>query len=171
MFTSAVEQIRRAETHRCALPKGARWATMKRPEALTEAQRQALEERETGGFATAEASPCQGDVALVRKADTTQAVCWRLSRFLNHIGGRLLEADSVLDPVRRLLARISADGPSGYQRPSRSAQRPCSRPRQSKGLSRCRNLRVHHLSDRRTHHRIAQTDPFHLKRRRVPSML
>ena len=53
IFTTAVEQVRRAEAHRCALPKGARWATMKRPEALTEAQRQALEELETGGFATA----------------------------------------------------------------------------------------------------------------------
>jgi transposase len=121
IFTTAVEQVRRAEAHRCALPKGARWATMKRPEALTEAQRQALEELETGGFATAEAYRAKEMLRWVRKADTTQAARWRLSRFLNHISGCLTEADSILDPVRdavetvrRHAARIIRRWASGY---------------------------------------------------------
>jgi transposase len=121
IFTSAVEQVRRAEAHRCTLPKGARWATMKRPEALTEAQRQALEQLETGGFATAEAYRAKEMLRWVRNADTTQAARWRLSRFLNHISARLREADSVLDPVReavetvrRHLARIIRRWVSGY---------------------------------------------------------
>jgi len=121
VFTTAVEQVRRAEAHRRTLPKGARWATMKRPEALTEAQRQALEELETGGFATAEAYRAKEMLRWVRKADTTQAARWRLSRFLNHITARLTEADSILDPVRdavetvrRHAARIIRRWASGY---------------------------------------------------------
>ena len=121
IFTTAVERVRRAEAHRCTLPKGARWAALKRPEALTEAQRQALEELETGGFATAEAYRAKEMLRWVRKADTTQAARWRLSRFLNHISGRLTEADSILDPVRdavqtvrRHAARIIRRWASGY---------------------------------------------------------
>ena len=37
------------------MPKCARWAALKKPEALTEQQRLAPEQLETGGFATAEA--------------------------------------------------------------------------------------------------------------------
>ena len=121
IFTTAVERVRRAEAHRCTLPKGTRWAALKRPEALTEAQRQALEELEAGGFATAEAYRAKEMLRWVRKADTTQAARWRLSRFLNHISGRLTEADSILDPVRDALetvrrhaARIIRRWASGY---------------------------------------------------------
>lgn len=121
VFTTAVEQVRRAEAHRCTLPKGARWATMKRRETLTEAQRQALEELETGGFATAEAYRAKEMLRWVRKADTIQAARWRLSRFLNHISARLSEADSILDrvrdaveTVRRHAARIIRRWASGY---------------------------------------------------------
>jgi len=71
-----------------------------RPEALTEAQRQALEKLETDGSATAEAYRTKEMLRWVRQADTTQAARWRLSRFLNHIDRRLVEADSIRDPVR-----------------------------------------------------------------------
>ena len=121
IFTTAVEQVRRREAHRCTLPKGARLAIIKRPEALTEAQRQALEELETAGFATAEAYRAKEMLRWVRKADTTQTARWRLSRFLNQITGRLAEAHSILDPVRgaieivrRHAARILQRWASGY---------------------------------------------------------
>jgi hypothetical protein len=106
IFTTAVEQVRRAEAHRCALPKGVRWATLKRPEALTEAQRQALEELETGGFATAEAYRAKELLRWVRQADTTQAARWRLTHFLRHIDDRLATADSILDPVREAVETV-----------------------------------------------------------------
>jgi transposase len=38
IFTTAVEKVRRAEAHRRTMPKGARWAALKKPEALTEQQ-------------------------------------------------------------------------------------------------------------------------------------
>ena len=65
-----------------------------------EKQRQALEELETGGFATAEAYRAKEMLRWVRVAATAQAARWRLSHFLNHIGERLAQADTILDPVR-----------------------------------------------------------------------
>jgi transposase len=77
IFTTAVEQVHRAEAHRCTPPKGARLAIIKRPEALTEAQGQALEELETAGFATAEAYRAKEMLRWVRQGrhnpDRTQA--------------------------------------------------------------------------------------------------
>jgi transposase len=109
IFTTAVEKVRRAEAHQRTMPKGARWATLKRPEALTEQQRQALDELETGGFATAEAYRAKEMLRWVREAATAQAARWRLTHFLNHIDERLDQVDgdagpdkvaSMLDPVR-----------------------------------------------------------------------
>jgi len=117
IFTTAVEQVRRVEAHQRTMPKslpqakagGARWTTLKRPEGLTEQQRQALDELETGGFATAEAYRAKEMVRWVRQAATAQAARWRLTHFLNHIDIRLDavggdegrgEAASMLGPVR-----------------------------------------------------------------------
>ena len=52
------------------MPKGARWAALKKPEALTEQQRLALDELETGGFATAEAYRAKEMLRWVRVAAT-----------------------------------------------------------------------------------------------------
>lgn len=100
IFTTAVEKVRRAEAHQRSMPKGTRWAALKKPEALTRQQRQALEELETGGFATAEAYRAKEMLRWVRVAATAQAARWRLTHFLNHITERLEEADSLLNPVR-----------------------------------------------------------------------
>jgi transposase len=109
IFTTAVEKVRRSEAHQRTMPKGARWATLKRPETLTEQQRQALDELETGGFATAEAYRAKEMLRWVREAATMQAARWRLTHFLNHIDERLDQVGgdagpdkvaSMLDPVR-----------------------------------------------------------------------
>ena len=100
LFTTAVEKVRRAEAHRRTMPKGAGWAALTRPEALTERQRQALDQLETGGFATAEAYRAKEMLRWVRVATTAQAARWRLTHFLNHSGERLQAAGSLLDPVR-----------------------------------------------------------------------
>ena len=84
------------------------WATLKRPEALTEAQRQALEELETGGFATAEAYRAKEMLRWVREAATAQAARWRLTHFLNHIDDRLdaMGGDDGRDKVASMLGPI-----------------------------------------------------------------
>jgi len=121
IFTTAVEKVRRAEAHRRTMPKGARWAALKRPEALTENQRAALDELETGGFATAEAYRAKEMLRWVRQAATAQAARWRLTHFLKHIGERMDGADTILAPVcdavetvRRHAARIIRRWNSGH---------------------------------------------------------
>lgn len=108
IFTTAVDKVRRTEAHQRTLPKGARWATLKRPEALTEAQRQALEELETGGFATAEAYRAKEMLRWVREAATAQAARWRLTHFLNHIDNRLdaMGGDDGREKVASMLGPI-----------------------------------------------------------------
>jgi transposase len=106
IFTTAVDAVRRAEARRIALPKGVRWATLKRPEDLTVAQRVALDELETGGFATAEAYRAKELLRWVRNAATPQAARWRLTHFLSHVGRRLDMASPMLDPVRDAVATV-----------------------------------------------------------------
>ena len=110
IFTTAVEKVRRNEAHRHVLPKGVRWATLKNPEKLTDAQRLALQELQAGGFATAEAYRAKEMLRWVRQATSTQAARWRLSHFLKHIGSRLDEADAILDPVRDAVETVRRHG-------------------------------------------------------------
>jgi transposase len=116
IFTTAVEKVRRAEAHRIVLPKGARWATLKNPDNLTQAQKVALEQLETGGFATAEAYRAKEMLRWVRQAGSLQAARWRLSHFLNHIGARLADADAMLDPVRDAVETVRRQGERILQR-------------------------------------------------------
>src|SRR5271167_2016174 len=106
IFTTAVDQVRRAEARERKLPKTIRWATLKRPEQLTQAQRQALDELETGGFATAEAYRTKEMLRWVRHAQTRQAARWRLTNFLNHVTQRLDQAEAILHPVRQAVATV-----------------------------------------------------------------
>jgi len=106
IFTTAVDQVRRAEARERKLPKTVRWATLKRPEQLTQTQRQALDELETGGFATAEAYRTKEMLRWVRHARTRQAARWRLTNFLNHVTQRLAQAEAILDPVRQAVATV-----------------------------------------------------------------
>ena len=116
LFTKAVDQVRRAEASHRKLPKAARWATLKRPERLTQAQRNALHELETGGFATAEAYRTKEMLRWVRHAQTPQAARWRLTSFIRHVGQRLRQADAILDPVRRAVETVQEHAPLIIQR-------------------------------------------------------
>lgn len=103
LFTTAVDQVRKAEARSRKLPKATRWAVLKAGERhLTDAQRIALAELETGGFVTAAAYRAKEMLRWVRQADGPQAARWRITRFINHIGLGL-DPTPLLDPVRRAL--------------------------------------------------------------------
>lgn len=107
LFTTAVDEVRKAEARRRKLPKAVRWAVLKAGErSLTDAQRIALAELETGGFATASAYRAKEMLRWIRHADTPQAARWRITRFINHIGPTLAPGP-LLDPVRRALATFA----------------------------------------------------------------
>lgn len=103
LFTTAVDKVRKAEGRDRKLPKSVRWAVLKAGERnLTDDQRLALAELETGGFATAAAYRAKEMLRWIRQAMTPQAARWRITRFINHIGLRL-DPTPLLEPVRRAL--------------------------------------------------------------------
>jgi transposase len=103
LFTTALDQVRKTEARSRKLPKAIRWAVLKAGERnLTEAQRSALAELESGGFATAAAYRAKEMLRWIRHAETPQAARWRITRFINHIGLGL-QPIALLDPVRKAL--------------------------------------------------------------------
>ncbi len=107
LFTTAVDQVRKAEARSRKLPKATRWAVLKAGERhLTDAQRIALAELETGGFVTAAAYRAKEMLRWVRQADGPQAARWRITRFINHIGLGL-DPTPLLDPVRRAMRTVA----------------------------------------------------------------
>jgi len=108
LFTTAVDDVRKAEARQRDFPKGARWAVLKAGDrnTLTQQQQIALAELKTGGFATAEAYRAKEQLRWVRQAETRQAARWRLTRFINEIGS-YLQPTSMLDPVRKALATVA----------------------------------------------------------------
>jgi len=107
LFTTAVDQVRKAEGRSRQLPKAIRWAVLRAGDAnLTDEQRIALAELETGGFATAAAYRAKEMLRWIRHAETPQAARWRITRFINHIGFGL-EPTALLDPVRRALGTVA----------------------------------------------------------------
>jgi len=107
LFTTAVDQVRKAEARSRKLPKAVRWAVLKAGERnLTENQKIALAELHTGGFATATAYRAKEMLRWIRQALTPQAARWRITRFINHIGLGL-DPTPILDPVRRALGTLA----------------------------------------------------------------
>ena len=103
LFTTAVDQVRKAERRVGKFPKATRWAVLKAGDAnLSDDQRQALAELESGGYATAKAYRAKEMLRWIRKADSPQAARWRITRFINHIGRRL-DPGPLLEPVRKAL--------------------------------------------------------------------
>jgi len=107
LFTTAVDAVRKAEAHSRKLPKATRWAILKAGDrSLSDEQRIALAELETGGFATAAAYRSKKMLRWIREAASPQAARWRCTRFINHIGLGL-DPGPLLDPVRRALGTFA----------------------------------------------------------------
>lgn len=117
LFTTAVDEVRRAEAGQRGFPKGVRWAVLKAgdSERLTEQQQIALAELKSGGFATAEAYRAKEQLRWVRQAKTRQAARWRLTQFINEIGASL-QPTSMLEPVRKALGTVATHAQRIVQR-------------------------------------------------------
>ncbi|CAO0824821.1 hypothetical protein DFAR_940015 [Desulfarculales bacterium] len=76
LFTTAVDEVRKAEVKERNLPKATRWAVLKAADGgrLTEKQQQILTELETGGFATATAWRLKEMLRWIRKATSARAL-------------------------------------------------------------------------------------------------
>jgi len=103
LFTSALDEVRRAERKQDGFPKDARWATLKGEEqAKTEAQERALRELEASGFATATAYRIKEMLRWIRHATTPRSAKWRITHFIRHAEEQIGE-DSIFEPMQRAL--------------------------------------------------------------------
>ena len=91
LFTTAVDEVRKAESKQLKLPDATRWAVLKAHDGgkLTDKQLAALCELEAGDFLTAQAWRIKERLRWVRAAETSQAARWRLSHFLRHARERI----------------------------------------------------------------------------------
>ena len=108
LFTTAVDDVRKAEGQEKPLPNHLRWAVLKRGEAdrLTTNQLYALAELLKQGLDTATAWRIKEKLQWVRRAKTPQEAKWRITHFIRY--GRTLIGDApLLEPVRSALNTLS----------------------------------------------------------------
>ena len=108
LFTTAVDEVRKAEAKQHKLPKATRWAVLKAADGgrLTEKQQQALTELETGGFATATAWRLKEMLRWIRKATTARAARWRITHFCRHALKCIAPDTKTLAPVLKALMTL-----------------------------------------------------------------
>jgi transposase len=106
LFTTALEEVRRAERKQAHFPKSLRWAILKGEEkAKTDAQQEALLELENSDFATATAYRLKELLRWIRHATTPQAARWRITHFIRHAEEQIGD-NPILDPVRTALNTV-----------------------------------------------------------------
>jgi transposase len=107
LFTTAVDDVRKQESHIRPLPKNLRWSVLKKgdPDHLTTNQLYALAELLDQGLDTATAWRVKERLRWIRLAKTPRAAKWRITRFINY--ARELIGDSrLLEPVRTALGTL-----------------------------------------------------------------
>lgn len=107
-FTRALDDVRKAEGRVRPLPKHLRWAVLKRGETdrLTTNQLKAMAELLEQGLDTATAWRVKERLRWVRQATTSQAVRWRITRFINY-ASELVGESRLLEPMRKALQTLA----------------------------------------------------------------
>lgn len=107
LFTSAVDEVRKAERKQVKMPDATRWAVLKAHDGgkLTDKQAAALVELEAGDFLTAQAWRIKEKLRWVRAAETPQAAKWRITNFLRHARQRIGD-NPVFEKVRKAIETV-----------------------------------------------------------------
>ncbi len=106
LFTKAVDEVRKEERRHYEMPKGLRWAVLKKADGpMTAKQEAALLELDKYDFDTARAWRVKEKLRWIREAKTPQAARWRISNFINYT---LKEVENIgaLEPVRKALRTL-----------------------------------------------------------------
>ena len=106
LFNRAVDQVRRLESRSKAMPKGTRWAILKKAEGnLTEGQKNILAELE--GFAqyTCKAWNIKEKLRWINQAEWYQGAKWRITHFLNYAYS-ILDDNPILRPIYKALETL-----------------------------------------------------------------
>lgn len=107
LFTTAVDQVRKAERRVVKLPDATRWAVLKAHDGgkLTDKQTAALVELEAGDFLTAQAWRIKEKLRWVRAAETRRAARWRITHFLRH-ARRQIADNPVFEQLRKAVETV-----------------------------------------------------------------
>ncbi len=116
LFTTALDDVRKAERKLQHLPKELRWAILKNADGpLTEKQVEALAELETSDLHTGTAWKIKEKLRWIRKAETIRAARWRLSHFIGYARKELGDIE-ILEPVRKALETVERHADKILQR-------------------------------------------------------
>jgi transposase len=106
LFTRAVDEVRRAEAKKIAMPKTTRWAVLKNAEGdLTNRQFDALVELAAMDLHTSIAWRVKEALRWIRRATSLQGAKWRMSSFLNY-ARELIGEEPMLAPVRKAVNTV-----------------------------------------------------------------
>ena len=108
IFTRALDDVRKSESHVVPLPKHLRWAVLKSGNAnqMTVNQLYALADLLEQGFDTATAWQIKERLKWIREAKTPQAARWRITRFVNY-AKEMIGDSQLLEPVAKALETLS----------------------------------------------------------------
>ncbi len=103
LFTTAVDNVRKAEGKHNTMPKALRWAVLKAADGkLTTKQVAALAELEATDLFTATAWRIKEKLRWIRNAESVRAARWRNTRFIRHARDGIGD-EAILEPVRKAL--------------------------------------------------------------------
>ncbi len=106
LFNGAVDEVRRKESKKCSMPRGTRWAVLKKADGLlTEHQQELLSQLEDYAKNTATAWRIKEMLRWINKASTSQGAAWRLTKFLNYASS-LVKDNADLKPVKKALNTV-----------------------------------------------------------------
>jgi len=106
VFTKAVDQVRREEARGGKMPRGVRWAVLKRGDGeLTEGQRKILDELESYAKNTCKAWEIKEKLRWVAEAEFSQGAKWRLTHFLKWAWEQIGDEEK-LRPMRKALRML-----------------------------------------------------------------
>lgn len=113
LFTTALDQVRKAEAKQRKRPKATRGAVLKVAGGgrLPIKQQKALDELESGGFATATTCRLKEMFRWVRKASTPRAAQWRIIHFCRHALRCIARDLQNLAPVLKALTTLEEHAP------------------------------------------------------------
>ncbi len=106
LFTRAVDKVRKEERRHYDMPKGLRWAVLKKADGpMTAKQEAALVELDQYDFDTVRAWRVKEKLRWIREARSPQAARWRISNFIKFTLAEIGEINT-LEPVRKALRTL-----------------------------------------------------------------
>lgn len=106
LFNKAVDEVRRRESSHVRMPRGTRWAVLKRADGdLSQAQKEILSELERFAEYTCKAWRIKEKLRWINQAEWSKGAKWRLTHFLKWAYS-ILDDNPILKPILKALQTL-----------------------------------------------------------------